>query len=384
MKSLFATLLLTLSVTRAGASSAEFSDLELVELGQSYTRAINESDVDALNGLVSSEHLAYNIAEIAGDTADEKQELMRAFKNSIPLLNQRILGELERQDASAVYLRIHEYDGMRGPLVRYSLSEGYNYVLLLPVRGAHSGGEARIGDLYYATAGELLSETLGIAAKLVNSPSETFLGKLFGDKEINRELVSRFQQIGKLRQQNKIREAYDVLDEMEGSIRNHRLVLMNAIQLASQLDEELYRKELQRLAEHCKDDPRAAFTLLDHYFYEGDIDSALSTIDVMERTYGSDGVVFMLRANLEISRDRHDSALDFARTAVQLEPGNEDAQWTLLSALIQLRKFADGIEVLELLESEFSYAFERGDFDAEPIYREFVKSVEFDRWIDAT
>ena len=383
MKPLFVTLVLTLSVTGVEASADEFSNRELVDLGQSYTRAINELDVAALNRLVAPEHLAYKIAEIAGDTADETRELAQAFKGAIPRLNQRMLNELERQTASAVYLRIHEYDGMRGPLVRYELNEGYNYVLLLPVRGVHSGDEARIGDLYVATAGELLSETIGIAAKLVNSPSETFLGKLFGDKEINRELVSRFRKVASLRQQNRLREAYDVLNGMEESVRNHRLVLMNAIQLASQVDQDLYRNELRRLARHFSDDPRAAFTLLDHYFFEGDIDSAMSIIDVMEKTYGSDGVLFVLRANLEYSRNRFDTALDFAQTAVQLEPDNEDAQWALLSVLIQLGQFAEGVEILKLLESEFSYAFGRDDFNAEPTYSEFVKSVEFNQWIDA-
>ncbi len=382
MKTFVATLFFGFAVASSGVSAAEFSNAELVELGQSFAQAINELDADALDALISTRHLAQKCAEIAGDSAAEKQELLRAFKETIPNINERLLVELERQGSTAVFLRVHEFDGMRGPLVRYSVGDGYNYALLLPVRPARSGSGARIGDLYYATSGELLSETIGISTKLASSPSETFLGKLFGVNGVNRDLVSRFQKIGRLRQQNKLREAYEVLDQVPGSTRNHRLIVMNTLQISSQLDEDLYRKELQRLAKYHKDDPRAAFTLLDHYFYENDLDSAMSIIDLMEQSYGSDAVLFMFRANVELARNRIDDALGFAQTAMQLEPDNEDAHWTVLTMLVQSEMFGESVNVLQLLESEFGYVFAREDFQAEPMYNEFVKSKEFAQWIE--
>ena len=291
--------------------------------------------------------------------------------------------ELERQGSIAVFLRVHEFAGMRGPLVRYSVGDGYNYALLLPVRPAATGSGALVGDMYFATGGELLSETMGIAAKLMVSPSETFLGKLFGVNEIDRDLSSRLQEVGQLRQQNKLREAFEVLDQMQGSARNHRVIIINALQIASQLDENLYREELRRLAKYHKDDPRAAFTLLDHYFFENDLDSAMSIIDLMERTYGSDAVIFLFRANVELASNRIDNALRFAERSVQLEPDHENAQWTLLTVLVQAQRFGESVKVLQVLESEFGYVFAREDFEAEPLYAEFVGSDEFAQWIDA-
>jgi hypothetical protein len=383
VKSIVATLFLVFAAASSGVSAAEFSDAELVDLGQSYVQAINQQDAEALDALVSAQHLAQNIVEIAGDSSAEKQELLRTFKPAIPTINRRILTELERQGSSAVFLRVHEFDGMRGPLVRYSVGDGYNYVLLLPVRPARTERGARIGDLYYATSGEMLSESIGIAAKLLSSPSETFLGKLFDAKDVDRELALRFQKVGRLRQQNKLREAFDVLDQIQGSTRNHRLIVMNTIQIASQLDEDLYREELRRLAKYHKDDPRAAFTLLDHYFYENDLDSAMSIIDLMEQSYGADAVLNIFRANVESARSRIDLALGFANTAVRLEPGNEDARWTLLTMLLQSEMFEESVTVLQLLESEFGYVFAREDFEAEPLYTDFIKSEEFAQWIEA-
>ena len=384
MKYLIATLVLSFAAFGSEATSAEFSETELVSLGQSYAQTINDLDADALTDLIAIQHLAGNIAEIVGDSDAEKQQFLRAFTDAIPTINERMLAELERQGARAIFLRIHEFDGMRGPLVRFSVGAGYNYVLLLPVRSAPSSKDAAIGDLYFATAGERLSETIGVATKLASSPSKTFLGKLFGVDEVDRDIVTRFQQVTKFRQQNRLREAYDVFDGMQASTRNHRLILMNTIQIASQLDDGLYRQELRRLAEHHKDDPRAAFTLLDHYFFENDFDSAMAIIDVMEKSYGSDAVMFMFRANVESARSRPDSAIRFAETAIQMEPGNEDAQWTLLTMLVDTGNYADSVTVLRTLESEFGYTFVREDFQDQPLYTEFVKSDEFAQWIDAT
>ena len=383
MKSIVATLVLIFAAASSGVNAAEFSDTELVNLGQSYVRAINQQDAEALDALISGPHLAQKIAEIAGDNAAEKQDLLRTFEAVVPTLNRRTLAELDRQGGRAIFLRVHEFEGMRGPLVRQSVGDGYNYVLLFPVRSASDERGARVGDLYYATSGEMLSQSIGIAAKLMSSPSETFLGKLFGVKEVDRELALRFQEIARLRQQNKLREAFDLLDQLQGNTRNHRLILMNTIQIASQLDEDLYRAELRRLANHHKDDPRAAFTLLDHYFYENDLDSAMSIIDLMEQSYGADAVINIFRANVESARNRVDLALGFANTAVRLEPGNEDAQWTLLTMLVRSEMFAESVTVLKLLESEFGYVFAREDFEAEPLYADLTKSEEFAQWIEA-
>jgi len=383
VKSIIATLILGFAVASSGVSAASFTNEELVALGQSYAAAINELDAAALNDLISTPHLAQNIADLAGDTAAEKQELLRIFTEAVPGLSKRMMVELERQSSTAVFLRVHEFAGMRGPLVRYNVGDGYNYALLLPVRPASARSRALIGDMFFATGGELLSETIAIAAKLMVAPSETFLGKLFGANTVDRELIAQINEVGELRQQNKLREAYEVLGRMQESARNHRVMIINAIQIAAQLDENLYREELRRLAKYHKDDPRVAFTLLDHYFYENDFDSAMSIIDLMERSYGSDAVLNIFRANVDSARNRIDTAVEFAEMAVRLEPHYEDAHWTLLAVLVQAQEFSDSVAVLQLLESDFGHSFIREDFQAEPLYSEFMKSDEFALWIAA-
>ena len=381
MKSLVLTLICTFIATSSPVFAQDFSDADLAELGQAYVEAMNARDAAALDSLMSVRHMAEEIADFVADDASEKQELFDTFLEALPSINGRMISEMERQNAVGVFLRVHEFDGMRGPLARFNVGDGYNYVLLLPVRASRTGDELKIGDLFYATNGERLSQSIGVAAKLASAPSESFLGKLFGVNEVNREFALAFQEAGQLRQQNRLQEAFDVLDGLEGDIRDHRLILMNTIQIASQIDESMYRNELRRLATHHKDDPRVAFTLLDHYFYENDMNSAMSIVDLMEATYGNDAVLNIFRANIELARNNIEPALGYTNTAVELEPFNEDARWTLVTMLVSSEMYAETVQALQMIGSDFGYTFAAENFEAEPLYAGFVKSAEFAEWM---
>ena len=381
MKSLFAHCVVALAVIaiplNAIAKTAA-TDATLEQLGQSYVEAINKYDADSIIKMMSGVDFAESIAEVAGENDLEKQQYRTGFKNAVPNVIQRLVGELQRQEARAVYLRIHTLNDLRGPLVRYRVGDGYNYVLLVPVSDADG---VKIGDMYVSSTGERLSQTMGTAARLASSPSESFLGQLFGSHEVNEEFVTQIQTVSRLRQQGQVQDAYAILDNLPSPLRNHRLILLQSVQLAAQFDEALYRTELRRLAKHHGDDPRVGFMLLDHYFYENDTEAALQTVDIMEQFYGSDGVFFIFRASLELIRNRPEVAAAHGRSAVELEPNNEDAHWALVTALIEAKQYQEGVEALSVLERNFDYAFVLEDFAGDSALGEFAASKAFTDWI---
>ena len=81
------------------------------------------------------------------------------------------------------------------------------------------------------------------------------------------------------------------------------------------------------------------------------------------------------------NRNRVEPVLGFADTAVELEPGNEDARWTLETLLVSSEKYAETVQTLHTLASEFGYVFAAENLEAEPLYAGFVKSQEFAEWI---
>lgn len=368
-------LLVGLSTTGHGA---DLSDDDLAGLGREFALAINQRQADALDALISNGHLADRVAELAVDQPKDKAGFVRGFQQGIATLSQRMVDEMQRQNGVAVFLRVHDFNGMHGPLVRYDMEGGYNYVLLVPVQVA---GAARIGDLYFATSGQLFSETTAVAAKLLLAPNDSFLGKLFGGIEVDADLLADFQEIGRMHQEGDYAGGYQKLLELPEGIRNQFVINNYAVQFAARISEDLYRRELRRLARYHKDDPSAAFMLIDHYFYEEDYDSAMAVIDVMEKAYGADAVMFLFRANVELARGDLPKARQFARKATQLEPDHEDSQWTLLTALMQSDDYEAGIAVLDVLERDFGYSFAAENFESAPLYGGFIQSKAFSDWI---
>jgi predicted Zn-dependent protease len=147
------------------------------------------------------------------------------------------------------------------------------------------------------------------------------------------------------------------------------------------LGEDLYREELARLARYHRDDPTAAFTLIDYYFYKGDTEAAMNAILGMERAFGNDAAISILKANISVEAGDLFGAKRFARKGVQLEPANELGHLTLLTILMLSEEYEDGIEVLEGLEENFGYEFDALSFADNELYEGFVESREYAAWI---
>jgi hypothetical protein len=55
---------------------------------------------------------------------------------------------------------------------------------------------------------------------------------------------------------------------------------------------------LTDMATYYANDPAAAFMLLDYYYLQGDTKKALLSVEAIEQRAGTDGMIQMLRANL--------------------------------------------------------------------------------------
>jgi tetratricopeptide (TPR) repeat protein len=290
-----------------------------------------------------------------------------------------MLAMIEQGQGHAVYLRVHSFDGMRGSLVRYDFAEqGTNYLLLLA--DSRPGSGARVVDVFLATNGQRISESMGAVTQLLFNPSESLLGKLFGLSTFDRNLSQTLIQIGQLQRQGRSAEVYAKLVNLPDPIRNHRVMMNLSVQIASLVSEDAYRAELARLARYYRDDPTAAFALIDYYFYKGDTDSAMEAVLGVERAFGPDAAIAILKASVALEAGKLDAARKFAEESVALEPQNESSRWTLVGVLMPAQKYADGIRVLEGLERDFGYTFDDASFADNEVFTGFVKSREYAAW----
>jgi hypothetical protein len=357
------------------------SDAQLTELGQRWAAAINDRDVPSLNGLLDTRALGVRAAATMFTPSEtERDDFVQGFARGAARLATTWISQVEAAEGSALFLKVHSFDGMRGPLVRYDLGDqGYNYLLLIAER--REAAEPRVVDLFLATTGQRFSDTLGVISQMLVAPNDSLLGRMFGLTGLDEELVKTFSSIGELQRAGRTADAFAKVQALPEPIRNHRVMMNLSVQFASLLSEDLYREELARLARYHRDDPTAAFMLIDYYFYKGDIEAAMGALLGMERAFGTDGAIAILKANLSVEAGDLFDARRFARQSIDLEPGNELGHLTLLTILMLSEEYADGIEVLEGLERDFGYAFDESVFADNEIYVGFVRSPEYATWI---
>lgn len=387
MKNLAARLVLTFSLficlSAEGARTEPapgLNDTQLSALGTSYAAAINSRDAATLDALFDLQALASKVAATVTSDRQERAEFVRGFMGGAKNMSRQIIEQIHAASGQARFLGMRSFDGLHGPLVRYDLGDqGYNYVLLICEPA--SNGEARIVDMFIATNGVRMSVTTGAVSQLMLKPQTSILEMLFGPTAMDKKVAATFVELGRLQRQRDYAGAYAKLAELPDAVRNHRVVMNLAVQLASLINEDLYRAELARLAEHFGNDPTAAFALVDHYFYTGNTGAAMASLENMERTFGSDAAINSLKASVMLAARKPDAAIPFATTAVKLEPDNETAHWTLVTVLMSAEQYKQGISALETLEKQFGYAFEPSNFDGVEAYAGFIKSAEFVAWM---
>jgi tetratricopeptide (TPR) repeat protein len=329
-----------------------------------------------LEELLDLEAVARRAAQTFIEPGRGRDEFVAGFLRGTTRFSENLIGQMASVQGQALFLRVHSFDGMRGALVRYDLGDqGFNYLLLL----AENRGDARprVVDLFVATNGQRLSETLGAIGQLFSAPSDSLLGRLFGQTAIDMNLSGQFRRIGELQMAGRTADAYAIVREMPEAVRNHRVMLNLSVQLASLLGEDVYREELARLARFHRDDPTAAFLLIDYYFYKGDSEAAMQAILGLERAFGLDAAIATVKANIALLAGDLAGARAFAEQSVELEPDNEASRWTLLGVLMPAEKYADGIRVLEGLERDFGYAFDDTSFADNDVFAGFVESPEY-------
>lgn len=359
--------------TAYGNSSIE----SMNELGRQFTSGLNTADESLLRNLFDMDSFAQRAADYITDDPQQKQQYQNGFKVSINTVVNRLVSDLNRQEGHARFLRSQEFFGVTGPLVRYDSELGYNYFVLMP------NADGKIQDLYILTNGEWLSKSLGAVSQLLVAPNKTILGRLFGQIEYNDDVVNQLRKIGQHAQIGEIREAYAIIREFPPELRNQREMINLAVQFAIQINDNVYRQELNRLATHYRDHPSASFLLIDHYYFKEEFDSALAIVDNMESIFGLDGAIATLKSSVEIERGNYEKAFTYASQGVELEPDNEDMYWTLTTTAMLSENFEAGVSALTTLENNFDYLFEASNFEGEEIYEAFTKSKAFSDWMNS-
>lgn len=375
------------AIVKNEAAGPEFIDGKtapsyLSKTALAYVEACNNRDKQALSSIINYTKIAKSAATGLFDSLRDEKAFAKGLESGKSEVLDLYLDQLTRFEGSVILLGYVKREGKILPQLRIDLGDyGIDYIELYINRVDKATGE--IVDWYQLSTDQTVSQSLGSVGRLMTNPSKNILKKLFGMTSLDQSTIKTVKEIGKARLAGEFLKANRYFDKLPEKIRFSQTMLNLGISIASSSnDEALYKKRLSQLAKYHADSPSAAFLLVDHYFYLGDLKKALNNIKVMERKIGKDGFTTYLKANLYYALGNDPQmAKALYKDAIKLEPSMEDSYQTLAALYIDEKNYPEAVKVMSQLEQEYAFQFLPDDFEDTPENKGFKQSDVFKRWM---
>ncbi|RBP51757.1 tetratricopeptide repeat protein [Arenicella xantha] len=373
------TVLAVAALLTSSASARQIENWKLYEqLGQNFAAYHNARDVESMDGLIDikafSKKVAATVFDDERDRRDYAAGLQKGFKDTS--FSKQLFVESIPAEFNTVYLGLKD---SRYPILRVDHANGGSEYIKLFAR-LDGRGRLRINDFYTGSSGRLTSVSMGAVSQLMLRPSESIIKRLFGKVDVDKALIGQFVELGKLRAEGKLLEAYEIVVALPDTLRHRVEMLHLSISLAGFLDDDLYREELALLAQHHGDDPGLAFLLIDHYFYEQQWDKAIKATTTSRDYWLDDGSFNLIFSQLFFESGDLQQSVMYARRALEVEPDYEDGYWNVVDKLSRSGDFNGVVNALDVLVDNYGYEFTDEYFASEPLYQTLLESKLFREW----
>ncbi|WP_046758769.1 tetratricopeptide repeat protein [Kordia jejudonensis] len=184
----------------------------------------------------------------------------------------------------------------------------------------------KIEDIYIYTTGEYLSDTVK-QLYMINLP-RTYVDDINLEENRSNSILF-FHDYQKLIAQEKYKEAYALLSNLEGDIKDQKVIYIMKIQVASAINEIYYMEAIDELLKKFPEDPSTQLMAVDYYVMLKDYNTTMASLDALKMAT-SDTFVEYIRGNLAWEFNDYEAA-EKAYKAIMIEyPEFEAARMNLL------------------------------------------------------
>lgn len=257
----------------------------------------------------------------------------------------QIIRQVEKK-GSYELVKHYEKDKVQHLVYRLYSEEGLNYHDFELVK---KNGKVSIADYYIYLAGENFSSMLANLLALFEKPS----GKATDEYQSMQSL----QRIKSLMNQGRAKEAKELFDQLSPQFRDQKTIRIIGMQLSSQIDNDIYLKELEDFQARYPNEPNTYLLTLDAAILNKDYEKALSNINHLDSLINKDKFLDFYRALMYNLMEEPAKAREYLELLVQNYP-----------------TFESGI--LELIANYLK----ANDYDkARPLIENFKKNETFDQ-----
>lgn len=247
----------------------------------------------------------------------------------------------------------------------YTEQGGLNYVEFY-IEGEPE--DPRLVDFLIFASGEAFSQT---QAKLFLSMAK---GET-GDRDLE-----GLDKISALAQDGKFAAALNAYRELPGHMRLSKLGYQSGLKVALQADINAYNELLTEYITAFPEDPSVELLSIDVYFAQKEWGKCHEVLDRLAARVGDDPAIDLVRGNvLSVEGKNEEAGKSFVRS-LQADPSFEEPHWSLLTILLEMKKFDGAVRILSLLERRFDYHFTPTGLADNAMYAEFLASPEGLAW----
>lgn len=351
------------------------------KIGDLLVLALETGDYAALDERFDQHAFADKLIKVM-NPAKNDAELIR--KKIIELINlemifKNALGGVASESITARMVSVANKNNSPVPIVRLNLAEGgSNYYELSLYK---KNGKYFIDDIFIIASAQFMSESMGQAMAVLFNQSSGWFSKINIKNNEMKSLSDIFSEIMEHKKNGDIEATYRSFKKLPEYITDNDTIHLAIVMAAINLDESVYRNELSAFAKKHGNNPRYTFMLIDHYLFIEDYNQALKNIDLLLLRYQNDASLTTMKANVYLLQEDYKNAQSELVSAVGYEPDFEDAYWTGVTAALADKEYQIAVEWLKNYENQFAFEFTEESFQDQEIYKSFIKSRAFKRWM---
>lgn len=357
---------------------AKATQEEAAALGRSIAEAFNERSVEAFMKVVDVDAFGHLVLDDLDLGAADRNGIRKRLPVSVRKMAETSMRAIDRNDGSAKFLRAGLEEGRAYALVRLDLGDqGVDYLKY------YASSPRAVEDWYIFTAASLYSGAVRFNLASIFR-SESALLKLFRIPSVSPRETRAFIEVRDSLVREDYAGAFKALEKFPEDYRNSRQWALMRVTYGGRAGDEVYRGALRHLAARFGADADLQLLLIDHYFYENQLERALGAVASLERAVGGeDASTNGLRGNLLTALKRPGEAEAACRRGIAMEADFKPAYWCLVSVALQRNDGRLAVDALTAYEKAFDVHFDPARLAQQEGYERIARTGEFAAWAKA-
>ena len=353
-----------------------FTDIELDSLGRAIEEEIAMGVADKLDRTLDMEQIFARMMWPHVPDDEEIEDFFNGYNQGVTRDGMNFAEQIVAQwynTGSLRFLGVRRDSSGTRLLYRFSSpTEGLNYIEFLV---GERDGEPVLVDMYTSLLGENFS---AVMRHSYLQPGSNPLYRLVGKGVNGEELSAALLEIKQMMQAGEYQEILDYYKTLPKSLRLQKLVHIQRIQAAAQLDDDMqYETILGDAIALFPNDPGIDLMLMDYYTLRGQYDSVLHLVDRLDEQM-QDPYLDYQRGSMALEKGKYDQAREYGEKLIAFDSSMVEP-YLLMIAIAMYEKDAKALsESLERMQLSGTSDIAFENVESDPDFVWFVESSEYE------